>query len=62
MRPVDFSYTITDEKLVEYAAVPLIDRLRWLEELAIFTAAWRAAPRAPVVAAPPGDERANGSP
>jgi hypothetical protein len=50
MRPVDFSYTIADEALIDYAKVPLEVRLLWLEELATFTALWRAAP---VVSPPP---------
>jgi hypothetical protein len=45
MRTVDRSYTISDERLRAYAQVPLIDRLRWLDELVRFTLLWRAAPR-----------------
>ncbi len=45
MCTVDFRYTISDERLRAYASVPLIDRLRWLDELARFTLLWRAAPR-----------------
>lgn len=44
MRTIDCSYTITDERLIAYARVPLVERLRWLEELACFTQLWRAAP------------------
>ncbi|MFI4887132.1 MAG: hypothetical protein ACHP7B_00125 [Burkholderiales bacterium] len=46
MRTVDCRYTISDERLLAYAKVPLIDRLRWLEELARFTLLWRSAPDA----------------
>lgn len=45
MRTVDCHYTISDERLRAYAAVPLLDRLRWLDELVQFTQMWRAAPR-----------------
>jgi hypothetical protein len=44
MRTVDCSYTISDERLRAYAQVPLLDRLRWLDELARFTMLWREAP------------------
>lgn len=60
MRPIDFSYTIDDALLVAYAAVPLADRLRWLEDLAAFTAAWRAAPRVPAAGNPPPPGRRQG--
>lgn len=46
MRTIDCHYTISDERLRAYARVPLIDRLRWLDELVRFTLLWRAAPRA----------------
>ena len=45
MRTVDCRYTISDERLRAYARVPLVDRLRWLDELARFTMLWREAPR-----------------
>jgi hypothetical protein len=50
MRTVDCSYMISDERLRAYAQVPLLDRLRWLDELARFTQLWRAAPRVSVAA------------
>ena len=37
-------HTISEERLREYAQVPLIERLRWLDELVRFTQMWRAAP------------------
>jgi len=45
MCTIDCHYTISDERLRAYAQVPLIDRLRWLDELVRFTLLWRAAPR-----------------
>lgn len=56
MRTVDCSYTISDERLRAYAQVPLIDRLRWLDELARFTLMWRGAPRVSI-APDEGDAR-----
>ena len=47
MPRLDFRYSISDERLIAYSRVPLEERLRWLEELAVFTQMWRAAPRAP---------------
>jgi hypothetical protein len=40
----DIHYVISDERLRAYARVPLIERLRWLDELVRFTQLWRAAP------------------
>jgi hypothetical protein len=48
MRTVDCRYTISDERLRAYAQVPLLDRLRWLDELVRFTLLWREAPRVDV--------------
>lgn len=45
MRTVDCHYTISDARLRAYASVPLVDRLRWLDEIVRFTLLWRAAPR-----------------
>jgi len=45
MRTIDCRYTISDERLRAYARVPLLDRLRWLDELTRFTMLWREAPR-----------------
>ena len=44
MRTVDCSYTISEERIRAYLAVPEIERLRWLDELVRFTLMWRAAP------------------
>jgi hypothetical protein len=49
MRTDDCAYTISEERLREYAKVPYVERLRWLDELVRFTLMWRAAP---VVGAP----------
>lgn len=40
----DFGYEISDERLLAYSALPIIDRLRWLDEIRRFTLAVRAAP------------------
>jgi hypothetical protein len=45
VRNTHLHYVISDERLRAYAQVPLIERLRWLEELVRFTQMWRAAPR-----------------
>lgn len=55
-RRVDCSYTISDDRLRAYARIPLIERLRWLDELCRFTLAWRAAPVAPGSAYEPDPE------
>ena len=44
MRTVDCNYSISEERLREYAQVPLMERLRWLDELVLFTLLWRATP------------------
>ena len=44
MRAIDCHYSVTDEQLRRYAEVPLVERLRWLEELACFTQMVRSAP------------------
>lgn len=52
MRTVDCSYTISEERIRAYLAVPEIERLRWLDELVRFTLMWRAAPEASRADAP----------
>ena len=44
MRTVDCEYVISEERLREYASIPELDRLRWLDELVRFTLMARAAP------------------
>jgi hypothetical protein len=41
---IDYEYEISEERIRAYLAVPEIERLRWLEELCIFTNQFRAAP------------------
>ena len=44
MERVDFSYEISDERLLAYSKVPILDRLRWLDEVRQFTLMVRQAP------------------
>lgn len=44
---VEFTYTISDERLIAYSTVPLLERLRWLDEVRQFTLLTRAAPQVP---------------
>ena len=44
---VDFSYEISDERLLAYSQLPLLDRLRWLDEVRRFTLMVRQAPTVP---------------
>ncbi|MDP2827366.1 MAG: hypothetical protein Q8O37_02035 [Sulfuricellaceae bacterium] len=44
MASVDFSYEISDEHLLTYSRLPIMDRLRWLDEVRIFTLMVRQAP------------------
>ncbi len=44
MERVDFSYEISDERLIAYSRLPLLDRLRWLDEVRRFTLMTREAP------------------
>jgi hypothetical protein len=57
MRTVDCRYTISDERLRAYAQVPLIERLRWLDEIVRFTQLWREAPLAPASEEQSADSR-----
>lgn len=43
MQVLDFYHVIPDERLIAYSQVPLLDRLRWLDEVCRFTQAMRAA-------------------
>ena len=40
----DYKYEISEERLRAYLAIPEIERLRWLEELCVFTNMYRQAP------------------
>lgn len=48
MERFDFSYEISDERLHAYAKIPILDRLRWLEEVRQFTLMVRHAPTAKI--------------
>ena len=41
---IDFHYEISDERLIAYSRIPLLDRLKWLDEVRRFTLAVRSAP------------------
>jgi hypothetical protein len=41
---IDYEYETTEERVRAYLRVPEIDRLRWLEELCVFTSMVRQAP------------------
>ena len=53
MEHPDFAYEISDERLIAYSRIPLLDRLRWLDEVRRFT--WMVR-NAPTVARPGHDE------
>lgn len=44
MAKIDYEYETTEERVRAYLKVPEIDRLRWLEELCVFTKMVREAP------------------
>lgn len=44
MERMDFSYEISDERLLAYSQLPILDRLRWLDEVRRFTLMVRQAP------------------
>ena len=41
---LDFRYTLSDEQLLAYSNRPILDRLKWLDEVRRFTLMVRAAP------------------
>ncbi|HEY6897836.1 MAG TPA: hypothetical protein VI279_11290 [Rhodocyclaceae bacterium] len=43
MERADFSYQISDERLLAYSSLPLLDRLRWLDDTCRFTLLMRQA-------------------
>ncbi|MBI3148919.1 MAG: hypothetical protein HYZ17_10465 [Betaproteobacteria bacterium] len=43
---VDFSYHLSDEQLIHWAQMPILEKLRQLDEIRCFTLVARAAPRA----------------
>lgn len=44
MAKIDYQYETTEERVRAYLKVPEVDRLRWLEELCVFTKMAREAP------------------
>ncbi len=40
----DFYYELSDERLIAYSRLSLLERLQWLDELRCFTLTVRAAP------------------
>jgi hypothetical protein len=44
MEKIDFEYEVTEEQVRRFRQIPLIDRLRWVEEICIFTKMARQAP------------------
>lgn len=44
LKEMDFYHVIPDERLIAYSRIPLLERLRWLDEICRFTLAMRAAP------------------
>jgi len=44
MGKVDYLYYVSDERLIAYSKVPLLDRLKWLDEIVRFTLMMRGAP------------------
>lgn len=41
---IEFDYERTDEQLIAYSSLPILDRLRWLDEVRQFTLMVREAP------------------
>ncbi len=44
MAKIDYEYHVTEAQVRRYQKVPQIDRLRWLEEICVFTKMLRQAP------------------
>lgn len=44
MAKIDYEYQTTEAQVLRYQKLPLLDRLRWLEELCVFTKMVRQAP------------------
>ena len=55
MRPVDFSYVASEERIRAYLKIPEIERLRWLDDLVRLTLMWRAAPETRLSRSPARD-------
>lgn len=41
---IDYEYEVSEERIRAYLAIPELERLRWLEELCVFTNMCRQAP------------------
>jgi hypothetical protein len=41
---IDYEYEISEERIRAYLEIPEIERLRWLEELCVFTNMFRQSP------------------
>jgi hypothetical protein len=41
---IDYEYEISEERIRAYLEIPEIERLRWLEEICVFTNMFRQAP------------------
>ena len=44
---IDYEYEISEERIRAYLEIPEIERLRWLEEICVFTNMFRQAPEVP---------------
>ncbi|HEV8518839.1 MAG TPA: hypothetical protein VGQ54_09710 [Burkholderiales bacterium] len=44
---IDYEYEISEEQIRAYLEIPELERLRWLEELCVFTNMFRQAPEVP---------------
>lgn len=44
---IDYEYEISEERIRAYLEIPEIERLRWLEEICVFTNMFRQAPAVP---------------
>jgi hypothetical protein len=42
-KKIDYEYEISEERIRGYLAIPDLERLRWLEELCVFTNMFRQA-------------------
>jgi len=43
---IDYEYEISEERIRAYLEIPEIERLRWLEDICVFTNMFRQAPAA----------------
>ena len=41
---IDYEYEISEERIRAYLEIPEIERLRWLEDICVFTKMFRQAP------------------